>query len=161
MRRLFSQTVPSQGCVLHVLGRDFDVDRFVATSRLPTYHVRHKGELRYPTRKRNKERHSHNSFRAIASNARTLGRAISGTIRFLRVHRTELARLRRTPGVTYVYLDFGVNVYHKHYAYQEFAFPPELTTRAGELGIIVFLTCYQAEAMAKAFSAIERRRSKS
>ena len=124
------------GCVLHVTGEDFDVDAFLAESRLRPGRVHRRGEARrhdrpFPC--------SGLSLDVSEADGR-LRDEVSDALVFLTRHESELRRLRSFPGVTDLRLDFGC--YRRDVPAQFEYLPPELLALAGNLDIGIELSLY-------------------
>lgn len=132
-------------CVLSVTGKQFDPDSFLAASGLSADTVFHAGEPRFPSQLAGK-RFDVSGFRISVSRASgaNLSNQVSDAIRFLRDHEGTLARLKSTPGVDDMRLDFPVDlrIDRKKVMAQFDYFPPELVSRAGALGFGIELSVY-------------------
>jgi hypothetical protein len=71
-------------------------------------------------------------------------RQIRDALKFLEVHKRELARLTRVLGVESITLDFGIA--DRNLAAQFEYFPPDLLLAAGKLGIGIEVSLYQVSA---------------
>ena len=132
-------------CVLRVTGKQFDPESSLAVSGLTADKVFHAGEPRFSSRPKG-ERFAESGFRIEVSDASwaSLSGQVSDAIRFLREHERDLARLRSTPGIDDMRLDFPVDlrIDRKNVMAQFDYFPPELVTRAGALGFGIELSVY-------------------
>jgi hypothetical protein len=146
-------------CVLRVTGKQFDPESFLAVSSLTADRVFHPSG---PTSGPAGERFDVSGFSIHVSNASwaSLSGQVSDAIRFLREHERVLTRLRFTPGIDDMWLDFPVDlrIDRKNVMAQFDYFSPELVTRAGALGFGIELSVYprDLEQLAKA-NATKRR----
>ena len=130
-------------CVLRVTGKQFDPDSFLAGSGLTAYKVFHAGEPRFTSRP--DERFEVSGFRIdVSSASTTLPGQVSDAILFLKDHEEALAKLRSTPGVEDMRLDFPLDlrIDRKTVMARFDYFPPELVSQAGALGFGIELSIY-------------------
>jgi hypothetical protein len=127
------------GCFLHVSGKRFEVDQFLASSTLKPYRVHHLGE---PTiRRRSGELYDDAGFSVDVSEVDgDLSVEVQDAIAFLQRHDAELARLATIPEVSDRRLDFGY--YRRDVFMQSEYLPPELLLLAGAHGIAIELSLY-------------------
>jgi hypothetical protein len=125
------------GCVLRATGDCFEPQGFLDDSSLVPCNIFRKGE-----RKAQNRSWSSSGFTVVVSEASgdDLAQQIQDAIEFLRMHKTEVARLMRFEGLEGVDLDFGVN--RKNDFLQSSRLPPELLTLAGALGVGVEVSIY-------------------
>jgi hypothetical protein len=132
-------------CVLRVTGQHFDPNSFLASSGLRADKVFHAGEPRFSSRPAG-ERFDESGFRVDVSHASwaSLSGQVSDAIRYLTDNEEVLARLRSTPGIDDMRLDFPVDlrIDRKKVMAQFDYFPPELVSRAGALGFGIELSIY-------------------
>jgi hypothetical protein len=134
-------------CVLRAIGRDFDVDAFLADSPLPRDAVFHRGEPRGPGEGALKRAAS--GFNSPVSGAALddLDGQVQDASHFLRQHEEELRRLGRFPGVEEVCLDFGLSLGME--GSQSAVFPADLLWQAGALDIDLVVTHYAVDEPAR------------
>ncbi len=130
-------------CALTVVGRTFDVDRFLAQVELKPERVRHYGQPIGPALQ---------SADVFGTSGFTLAVSERGfhdfkgqvrdAVRFLRRKRIQeaLTRLKRVKGVERIELDFGIA--WLDVAAQFDALPPELVSLAGRFGLWVIISHY-------------------
>lgn len=128
-------------CVLRATGSDFAVDTFLATSKLSSCHVFHKGEPKSKTKSEG-QRNQSSGFNAGVSTAdfSDLPGQIEEALWFLQNNESELKQLAEYSGVETVQLDFPVD--QKDVAIQNNIFPPKLLLLCGQLGIELNLSLY-------------------
>lgn len=126
------------GCVLRVEGSSFDVDRFMAGSKLSPCKIWHVGEKAGKTRPASVTAGIH----VVTSNADDLPTQIEQTLEFLRRRRDELLRLRDEKGVDDLLLDFSV--LDRDVAAQYDRFPAELVRVASDYGMAIEISRYRA-----------------
>jgi hypothetical protein len=129
-------------CVLRAYGSAFDVDAFLAVSRLALAHVWRKGEPRFSA-SGGGELWDHSGITIDLSEAGwdELGQQVQDAAAFLNAHDADIRRLLSWAGVEFVFCDFGIR--RKHGAPMQGAyFPPELTRLVGRLGIGLKLSVY-------------------
>jgi hypothetical protein len=152
-------------CVLRVTGKRFDPDSFLAGAGLRADKVFHAGEPRYSSQP-DGDRFDVSGFRIDVSCASwaALSGQVSDAIRYLKDHEDVLSRLRSTPGVDDMRLDFPVDlrIDRKQVMAQFDYFPPELVTRAGALGFGIEMSIYPPdfEQLARAKGAKQRSAQK-
>lgn len=130
------------GCTLVARGKEFDVESFLARTKLPIKgaHFWIRG-----TRIYNKERLHHDSgFSESVSLDKwdDLRAVVAEVLKFLRANRKELLKLKRTKGAEDLMLDFAFDsrVGTKNVAIQGEYLPAELLRLAGELDIGIGLS---------------------
>ncbi len=111
---------------------------------MPVCSVYIRGEPRLPRAQAEGKKNATSGVNITVSQAdfTNLKRQIRETLRFLEKYKSALARIRRTPGVEQITLDFGVAA--RDVAAQFDSFPPELLLAAGKLGIGLEISWYQA-----------------
>jgi hypothetical protein len=124
-------------CVLRVTG-DFDVDSFLAESSLLACSVWRRGEksvgrIGFSTT---------SGFNSVVSEASpsAFPDQLRDAIEFLQRHRSEIARLTKTPGVTEPVLDFGIA--QSGIPAQFIRIPLPLIQCAAEIGMSIELSLY-------------------
>ena len=124
------------GCILRASGENFEVDSFLAASTLRPYAVHRRGEV-----SRKAEPFTNSGIKVDVSKAgKEFAENIADAIGFLEEHEKELERLRAFAGISDIRLDFGV--FLQEAVARFYYLPPELVSRAGELGIGIELSCY-------------------
>jgi hypothetical protein len=131
-------------CTLSARGKDFDVESYLARTKLPIKgaHFWIRGTPIY-----NKKRRHHDSgFSKWVSQDKwdDLRAAVAEVLRFLKANRNELLKLKRATGIEDLMLDFGFNsrVGTDKVAMQGEYLPPEFLRLAGELNIGIGLSIY-------------------
>jgi hypothetical protein len=133
-------------CVLRVSGKQFAARPFAEGTALPVCAVFAQGEPRFSRSQPKGKKHLTSSVHILVSRASFTNskRQIRDALKFLEVHRRELARLTRVPGVESITLDFGIA--DRNLAAQFEYFPPELLLATGKLGIGIEVSVYQVSA---------------
>jgi hypothetical protein len=132
------------GCILRVVGRKFDVDRFLDTSHLNPCAEYRRGEPILRHRPRGKK-HQRSGFNVDVSRAakQSIAKQAVQAVAFLKRYKRELRRLRRYPGVENTVLDFGVYE-RKAAAVQCEHLPIELIRLAGQLYLGIEVSIYRS-----------------
>lgn len=132
-------------CTLSARGKDFDVEAFLARTKLPIkqaiFWIRGT-----PSGRRKPTLYQDSGFSAWVSNNKwdNLRAAVAEVLKFLQSNKKELAKLKRTNGLEDLMLDFGFHsrVGTKNIAVQGEYLPPEFLRLAGELNIGDGLSIY-------------------
>lgn len=126
------------GCVFHAVGKDFDVDAFVANSSLQPYEVYHRGEKLL----RSRPAYENAGLKVDVSQADgCLAVEFQDAIRWLTENMAELERLAAFPGVESMALDFGYNL-RSEFVVQSDSVPLELMRLAVQANVSLDLTLY-------------------
>lgn len=128
--------------VLRTSGSDFDVEAYIKDCPLKIIVSFRKGEPRSKNSKRLREL---SGLNIEVSNADfdDLAKQMADTQAFLTTHEAELTRLRDFPGVEFISIDFGVDIYPPGWC--SFCFPHELLRLAGTLRIDLELSVYPSD----------------
>ena len=120
-------------------GKEFDVERFLAESKLTPFKSWKIGE----THGRGNKTHEFNGFTLIASNAdfSEVEKQLAESALFLNEHRDALTLLAKFAGVEFAILDFGIH-FGSDLACSSIVFPPELAKAAGLLNVGLEATFY-------------------
>jgi hypothetical protein len=124
------------GCVLRADGERFVPDQFLEGSKLVACAVWHKGEKRSKTRSPN----THSGINIVVSDADDLPSQVDDAILFLKANHDEIVRLRQTPGLDGLVLDFGIA--RRDVAVQCDSFPSELVRLAAEFDLGLEMSQY-------------------
>ena len=130
-------------CFFRVGGVEFDVDEFIATSRLSVryYRAYRKGEPMFPvTQPEGRvDKHSGVNIKVSAAMRDDLQSQIKDAIAFLKENKQEIESLCGLHGVEFAGLDFAVELPDQ---LDSNCFPSELLHLAGGLGLSMELTYY-------------------
>ena len=128
-------------CMLRVGGKKFDVDKFLALSKLKPTDVFRKGEPRSKA-KPNGKKNEISSINISVSKAdfTQVNKQIADAIKFLQKNKTEIRGLTQSLGVDNSELDFGI--VKRNVAVQTDCLPPDLISLAGNLGLGISMTLY-------------------
>lgn len=133
-------------CVMRVAGRNFDPEAFLAATELTADLVYHAGETKSLASRPDGKRREDSGFTISVSDASwgDLAEQVRHAVRFVQEHHDVLARLRSTPGVEDMRLDFPVElrIGRNDVVFQSDYFPPELVSLAGALGFGLELSIY-------------------
>jgi len=133
-------------CVLRARGTDFDVDRYLSASSIPSINVYRRGEPRLPASRPDGAKHAGSGFNAEVSTAAwdDLPGQIEDARHFLARHKTDLERLRTFPGLEQLTLDFPTHlrIGTNEVVVQTDRFPADILLAAGALGIELALTIW-------------------
>ena len=128
-------------CIFHASGRCFDVDAYLASSRLEPYSIFRKGDVVGASRKK----WECSGFKVKLNNSdETYDSQIDAAKQFIAHYEAELIALRDFPGVERIALDFGVSIYYKT-AMTEYEMPHELSANLGLLHIETVISVYVTE----------------
>jgi hypothetical protein len=130
--------------VLRAYGSQFDLDAFLALSRLPVCSVVRQGDPIYPASRPNGPRHDRSGVHVSVSDAdfSDLARQAREVADFLQARRDEIRQLCEFPGIEDVTLDFGIE--RRDVPIQCDYLPPDLVRLAGALGLGIELSNYRA-----------------
>lgn len=130
-------------CVLRVTGKQFDADLHLARSGLTACNVFRAGEPRSMAKPEGK-RHDWSGFTVDVSSNHNLSDQVADAIAFLNEHEQAILKLRSSPGVDDIRLDFPVllRIDRENVMAQYDYFPPEFVSRAGALGLGIEISIY-------------------
>ena len=135
-------------CPLRIVGKDFDVDAFLAKTKLTPEGKFYRGGPRYKSRPEG-EKLERSGLAIMASEADfgDLDKQVEDVIAFLTAHKSQLALIAETPGIEHAWLDFGIHsrIGKDNVSVQVDVFSPELVKLAGELGLAIMLSNYAIE----------------
>jgi hypothetical protein len=123
------------GCVLRASGAHFDPEQFLSDSPLVPCNVFRKDERKSETRTWDTS-----GITILVSEAGPFLQQVAEAIDFLRSNRTELLRLKESPGLEDISLDFGVD--RKNGFLQSHLFPSELISVCSEFGMGLEVSIY-------------------
>lgn len=131
--------------MLRAGGGDFNVDSFIASAPLLTDSTWRKGEKRFPNSATNEQINESSGIRIVASEAcfSEFPQQIEDVISFLRTNLENVKCLSSFPGVEWLLLDFGTEIYPP--GWSSFTFPPALLSFSGQAGISLCLSEYPTE----------------
>jgi len=131
-------------CNLIILGKNLDIDAFIAKSKLRGYFKHYKGDPKYKSKPLG-EKVTYSSVVAQTSKASShnLEKQITDTIKYLKRHKEKLSLIKKTKEVQYAMLDFGVALrINNKQAAQFDRYPNSLLILAGELGLDLHISLY-------------------
>ena len=132
-------------CILHITGVRFDVDAFVAQSKVRPYKIFYKGEARFKTKPDGaKLEHSGLSIEVSKADMDDAKGQIKDAINFLSRNRKKLDYISKIKGVQHAILDFGIvrKVDGDKHLMESHLLPNRLLQLAGEVGLSIELTFY-------------------
>jgi hypothetical protein len=130
-------------CVLRASGSCFDVDEFLKNSTLDVLTAFRRGAPQFLTSSiTRKSEFSGMSVSVSTRESSDLRGRIEDAIRFLSENKQELARLRDSPGLDRLELDFPLE--EREVVYQRDAFPHELLLLLGNLRIGLVISRHPA-----------------
>jgi hypothetical protein len=132
-------------CVLAIIGKNFDVDAFIKRSSIQGYRKGYRGEPVFKSKPEgNRLDYSRLSVQPSKADFNNLKKQIADSIRYLKKHKHKLSLIRKTKGIDFAILDFGINlrIDKKEILLQSDRFPNELLKLAGELGLGIELSIY-------------------
>jgi len=132
-------------CMLRAGGENFNADNFIASVSLTVDSLWRKGEKRFPNSIANEQINESSGIRIVASDASfsELPQQIEDVISFLQENHENIKRLSSFPGVEWVVLDFGAEIYPP--GWSSFTFPPALLSLSGLAGVSLCLSVYPTE----------------
>lgn len=132
-------------CMLRAGGGNFNVDSFIESIPLLIDSMWRKGEKRFPNSTTNEQINESSGIRVVASEAdfSELPQQIEDAILFLETNLKDVKRLSSFPGVEWLVLDFGAEIYPP--GWSSFTFPPALLSLSGQAGISLCLSVYPTE----------------
>lgn len=137
-------------CIFRAGGKDFNTDDFIARAPLNIDSMWRKREKRFPNSTTNEQVNESSGIRIVASKAcfAELPQQIEDVISFLQTNLEGLKRLSSFPGVEWMILDFGAEIYPP--GWSSFTFPPILLSLSAQAGISLCLSVYPTENEAEA-----------
>jgi hypothetical protein len=146
-------------CNLVILGKNFDIDAFIAKSKLRGFFKAYKGEPRFKSKPEGRKlEHSRIAIQTSKADFDELEKQIKDTIRYLKRHKDKLSYIKQVKEIDLALLDFGINlrIDKKKVLLQSDRFPNELLKLAGELGLDIELSIYPIDVQ----SILEKRLAK-
>ena len=136
-------------CVLRASGANFDVDSFLKDSSLQPLAVFRRGEVHFPNSvvAQPTSKYSGMNISVSTREFSDLKGQIEDAVGFLSENGEELKRLRDSPGLERMDLDFPIEV--RDVVFQSDAFPPPLLSLLGGLRIGLIISRYPAHAEAE------------
>lgn len=129
-------------CVLTVLGKELDIDSFVANTGILGFDKKYKGDIISISRKKNLE-YSYASIVISDADFDELDLQLSEAELFLNEHKNNLKCIATTQGIDYATINFGSNSsINNENPTQAFFFPPTLLLLCAELKLGLELTVY-------------------
>lgn len=138
-------------CILHIGGRNFDIDNFVDKSKLQPYNKSYKGQPKFKTKPDGEKlTHSLISIKTSKADFDNLKKQVADTIRYLKINEDKLTHIATTKGIDNAVLDFGIDlrIDKKKILTQSDKFPNELLKLAAELGLDIKLSIYPVDMQA-------------
>lgn len=132
-------------CNLVILGKDLDIDAFLAKSKLRGFSKTYKGEPMFKSKPEGRKvEHSSLSIQTSKADWDELDKQINDTIRYLKRHKDKLSYIKEVKEVDFALLDFGINlrIDGKKVIAQSDTFPNALLKLAGEIGLDIELSIY-------------------
>jgi len=132
-------------CNLVILGKDLDIDAFIAKSKLRGFTRIYKGEPMFKSKPEGKKiEHSRIVIQTSKADWDELDKQIKDTIRYLQRHKDKLSHIKQVKEVELALLDFGINlrIDNEKVHLQSDRFPSELLKLAGEIGLDIELSIY-------------------
>ena len=146
-------------CNLVILGEHFDIDAFLAKSKLRGYSKNYKGEPMFKSKPDGRKlAHSQVGIQTSKAGFDNLEKQIKDTTQYLKKHKDKLCHIKTTQGIELALLDFGIalRIDRKKILMQTDRFPNELVKLAGEIGLDIELAIYPVDMQ----SILEKRQSK-
>lgn len=132
-------------CILHITGVNFDVDAFIAQSKVRPYKIFYKGEARFKTKPDGaKLERSGLSIEVSKADMDDAKGQIKDAINFLSRNRKKLDYISKIKGVQHAILDFGIvqKIDRDKHLMESHLLPNRLLQLAGEVGLSIELTFY-------------------
>jgi hypothetical protein len=133
-------------CVLRACGKNFDVDSFLAVTKLHPIAVWRRGQ-KFKRKVGGRMSCRNSGFSCDVSNRgfNQLQAQIKDAKEFIKFLRRDLKKLKTFPGVEEMELDFGITnrpLSNKNIIVQGEVFPAELAQLAGSVGLNIAITLY-------------------
>jgi len=135
-------------CNLIITGKDFDIDSFLAKSKLRDFVKKYKGEPMFKSKPESRKlERSRVGIETSKADFDDLDKQIKDTIRYLKKDKEKLCFIKETKGIELAVLDFGIalRIDGKKAGMQSDRFPSELLKLAGEIGLDIELSIYPIE----------------
>jgi hypothetical protein len=135
-------------CNLIILGKDLDIDAFLAKSKLRGFSKIYKGEPMFKSKPEGRKvEHSRVAIETSKADFNNLEKQIKDTIKYLKRHKDKLKIIKQTKETDLALLDFGINlrIDKKKILLQSDRFPNELLKLAGDIGLDIELSIYPIE----------------
>lgn len=132
-------------CILRIIGAKFDVDAFIAKSKVRPYKVFYKGEPRLKGKPHGaKQIHSGLAIQVGKSDMANFKGQVQDAVRFLTRNRAKLRYISKKKGIQHAILDFGIDrkVGANRQLIETNFLPNRLLKLAGEIGLGIELTFY-------------------
>lgn len=132
-------------CNLVILGKDLDIDAFLAKSKLRGFTRIYKGEPMFKSKPEGRKvEYSRVAIQTSKADFNELDKQIKDTIRYLKRHKDKLSHIKQVKEIDFALLDFGINlrIDNEKVHLQSDRFPNELLKMAGELGLDIELSIY-------------------
>lgn len=132
-------------CNLVILGKNLDIDTFIAKSKLRGYSKHYKGQPMFKSKPQGKQlTHSRIATQTSSAGFNNLDKQIKDTIKYLKRHGDKLNLIRETKEVELAILDFGIDlrIDNKKILLQSDRFPNQLLKLAGDIGLGIELSIY-------------------
>ena len=129
------------GCILHAYGKSFDVDGFLAASKLDPYEVYRAGDSRIGSTRNRRKKSNVSGLKILVSEKESLADQVSDAVGFLKRNDAELKKLSRHKGVEALVMDVSV-VTTDEKAAECYRFPVELLELLSALRIHLELSRY-------------------
>ncbi|MFY0254333.1 hypothetical protein ACDQ55_10310 [Chitinophaga sp. 30R24] len=129
-------------CNLIIAGKNFDISSFLSATRLRVVKKRNKGEPRFPLRPNGEKLpYSFLTIKTSKADFTDLNTQVKDILRYLKRHRDQLLRIKKTKGIDQISLDFGIEFSSGKSSMQIFM-PVELVSLAAEFGISIQVSVY-------------------
>jgi len=132
-------------CNLVILGKDFDIDAFLAKTKLKGFFKKHRGELLFEKLpKGRKTQHSRIAIETSTADFDNLDKQIKDTIRYLKRNKEKLKYIKKVKDLELAVLDFGIKlkIDGKNVVMQSERYPAELLKLAGDIGLDIETSIY-------------------
>ena len=132
-------------CNLVIVGKNLDIDAFLAQTKLKGFTRTYKGEPRFRSKPDGKKlEHSILGIQTSKADFNELDKQIKETIRYLKKHKDKLSYIKEVKEIDLALLDFGINlrIDGDKVLMQSDRFPSELLRLAGELRLDIELRIY-------------------
>lgn len=135
-------------CNLIILGKEFDIDTFLAESKLRGYTKIYKSEPKLKSKPNGQKiEHSRIAITTSKANFEQLDKQIKDTIQYLKRHKEKLSYIKKVKEIDLALLDFGIKlrIDNKKVHMQSERIPNELLKLAGEIGLDIEFSIYSYE----------------
>ncbi|MGY4538801.1 hypothetical protein ACVW0P_003224 [Mucilaginibacter sp. UYNi724] len=133
------------GCILRIIGEEFDVDNFILQSGIRSYSVFYKGEPKSKLSPDGKKcQFSGCAVDVSKADFNDFNKQIDDASRYLELYQEKLKLITSIPAIQFAVLDFGIECDINKFVQSKYL-PITLIKLCAELGISIELSIYQQQ----------------